>query len=195
MWGWIDGTLRPICRPSTVNQEPLYSSYKKLHASKYQDIMTSKGIMSSLASLVEGSVGDWMLWYLSGIEDFLCSLFLEIPASEHMYLYGDPVYYGRFGIIRAYCSKSSSSLSDSQQAFNVEMSRLRISVKHGFVLCLQLWSFNSYRCGLQYGKSPVAVFYLIFILLTNMYTCLRGNLISQRFQCSPPSLSVYLAPE
>ena len=34
IWGFLDGTFRPICRP-TEDQEFYYSGYKKLHGFKY----------------------------------------------------------------------------------------------------------------------------------------------------------------
>ena len=33
-WGFIDGTPRPICRP-TVDQENYYSGHKRFHCVKY----------------------------------------------------------------------------------------------------------------------------------------------------------------
>ena len=33
-FGFIDGTVRPICRP-TVNQRMLYNGHKKIHALKF----------------------------------------------------------------------------------------------------------------------------------------------------------------
>jgi hypothetical protein len=75
------------------------------------------------------------------------------------------------------------------------MSQLRISAEHGFGLILQLWKFNSFRYGLQQGISPVAAFYIVSVLLTNIYTCFRGNVVSERFSISPPPHSLYLALE
>jgi hypothetical protein len=73
------------------------------------------------------------------------------------------------------------------------MSQLPISVKHGFGLILQLWKFNSFRYGLQPGITPVAAFYIVSVLLTNIYTCFHRNVVSERFSISLPAFSMYLA--
>jgi hypothetical protein len=102
IWGWVDGTLRAICRPSTVHQRPYYSGYKKMHAFKCQGIMSPDGIMSSVVSLVEGSMGDWQLWKESGIEDHLRALFFSNDSTERLHVYRDPAYYGGLGVMGAY---------------------------------------------------------------------------------------------
>ena len=37
-WGFIDGTVRPICRPGE-NQRVVYHGHKRVHALKYQSII------------------------------------------------------------------------------------------------------------------------------------------------------------
>ena len=39
-WGFIDGTVRPICRPGE-NQRVVYHGHKSVHALKYQSIINS----------------------------------------------------------------------------------------------------------------------------------------------------------
>ena len=39
-WGFIDGTVRPICRPGE-NQRVAYHGHKRVHALKYQSIINS----------------------------------------------------------------------------------------------------------------------------------------------------------
>ncbi|KAG0123472.1 hypothetical protein HOY82DRAFT_495239, partial [Tuber indicum] len=42
-------------------------------------------------------------------------------------------------------------------------------------------------------SSPVAAYYLVSTLITNIHTCLRGrNIVSDKFKCSPPSLHEYV---
>jgi hypothetical protein len=48
IWGFIDGTMGAICRPME-NQKLYYTGYKRLHAVKYQAILTPDGLISSLA--------------------------------------------------------------------------------------------------------------------------------------------------
>lgn len=42
VWGFIDGTMRPFCRPGE-NQEEYYSGHKKNHGFQFQCIMTPDG--------------------------------------------------------------------------------------------------------------------------------------------------------
>jgi hypothetical protein len=57
IYGFIDGTIRPICRPSTVPQRPFYTGFKKVHGFKFQGISYPDGILT-LAEPYEASAGD-----------------------------------------------------------------------------------------------------------------------------------------
>ena len=39
-WGFIDGTVRPICRPGE-NQRVVYNGHKRVHALEYQSVINS----------------------------------------------------------------------------------------------------------------------------------------------------------
>jgi hypothetical protein len=192
VWGWIDGTIRPICRPSTVEQRPYWSGYKKTHGFKYQGILTSDGILSSLAGPEEGSVGDWKMWKECGLEERLRTLFHQIPEEQRLYIYGDPAYSGGFGIIGAYKASVNRALTDDEKHFNKRMSQLRIAVEHAFGITQQQWMYNGFKYGLRLGASPVAGYYLVSTLLTNCLTCLRGSQITDLFNLEPPTLEMYL---
>lgn len=69
-WGYIDGTLRKVCRPGQ-EQQVYYSGYKKCHCFKYQSIVTSDGLISSLIGPFEGPKGDWPVFIESGLEEKL----------------------------------------------------------------------------------------------------------------------------
>ncbi len=45
------------------------------------------------------------------------------------------------------------------------------------------------------GLSAVATFLITSDILPNIYTCLRGNVVSDLFLLSPPTLAVYLVME
>ena len=46
-WGLVDGTVRPICRP-LQNQRIVYNGHKRVHALKFQSIVTSNGLIANL---------------------------------------------------------------------------------------------------------------------------------------------------
>ena len=99
VWGFIDGTMRPFCRPGE-NQEEYYSGHKKNHGFQFQCIMTPDGLMSSLHGPYKGPTADWNMWNDSGLEEQLKATLL--PEGIHIpryYLYGDLAYWPAFGIM------------------------------------------------------------------------------------------------
>ena len=46
-WGFVDGTVRPICRP-LQNQRIVYNGHKRVHALKFQSIVTPNGLIANL---------------------------------------------------------------------------------------------------------------------------------------------------
>ena len=193
IWGFIDGTLRIMCR-LTENQKFWYSGYKKRHAFKFQAIMTPDGLVSHLGGPYEGKLGDWAAWYASGLEVLLRNLDEGVPQDQRAYLYGDPAYSSAYGITGAYKAPANAPLNVVLQAMNAHMSSLRISVEHGFGKTSALWQFNTHDRNLKMGLSPVAGYYMVSILITNIHTCLYGSQTSEKFQCNPLPLHVYLQP-
>ena len=52
-WGFVDGTVRPVCRPGH-NQRVLYNGHKKVHAIKFQSVVAPNGLIANLYGPVEG---------------------------------------------------------------------------------------------------------------------------------------------
>ena len=46
-WGFIDGTVRAICRPEK-NQRTVYNGHKRFHALKYQSVVAANGLIANL---------------------------------------------------------------------------------------------------------------------------------------------------
>lgn len=194
VWGWIDGTIIKIARPSE-DQRASYSGYKKAHGFKFQAIMTPDGLISSLFGPVVAKQGDWRLWHQSNIEELILRLFRQNRVSEEQYLfiYGDPAYTGSRVCIGAYRAPPQGRLTAQQALFNAEMSSDRISVEHGFGNVQNLWMRNAFSHSLRSISSPVDSYYATSVLLANIRTCMTGNLVTQRFELIPPSLEEYFA--
>jgi hypothetical protein len=193
IWGFVDGTIRPICRPSTIDQRFWYTGYKKLHGIKFQAISTPDGLISSLDGAYLASLGDWALWHDSEVEYRLRSLFEGITDHEIPLIYGDPAYTRAYGVIGAYTRKPHCQLTDDQNSFNYRMSTARITIEQLFGHNLRLWGQNSFKNAQHIGNSLVAPPYIVGVLLTNIQACLRGgNQVSAYFDCLPPSLEEYL---
>ena len=52
-WGFVDGTVRPICRPNQ-DQRAVYNGHKRVHAIKFQSVVTPNGLIANLFGPVEG---------------------------------------------------------------------------------------------------------------------------------------------
>ena len=55
-FGFIDGTVRPICRPGE-NQQIVYNGHKRIHALKFLSVALPNGIIGNLF----GPVGKWIV--------------------------------------------------------------------------------------------------------------------------------------
>jgi hypothetical protein len=128
IWGFIDGTIRPMCRPGIIEQRFWYTGYKKLFGFKFQGISTPDGLITSLAGPTTAKDGDWALWHESDIETVLRNLFVGVEDGTESVLYGDPAYVGSYGVIGAYVRQPGRPLTDAQSAFNRELSSIRITI-------------------------------------------------------------------
>jgi DDE superfamily endonuclease len=132
VWGFVDGTIRPICRPSSLPQRPLYSGYARCHCFKFQSITTPDGLTTSCNGPHLGSIGDWRMWHDSGIEQKLQALFSELDIDDMLYIYRDPAYGSAYGVIGSYRrtgGRPAKPLSPKQLASNKAMAKVRISVE------------------------------------------------------------------
>ena len=54
MLGFINGTLRAICKPKLL-QEKVYSGHKGFHGLKYQSVVTPYGMTANLSGPISGN--------------------------------------------------------------------------------------------------------------------------------------------
>ena len=52
-WGFVDGTARPVCRPSE-NQRVLYNGHKRVHSINFQAVALPNGLVGNLFGPIEG---------------------------------------------------------------------------------------------------------------------------------------------
>ena len=62
-FGFIDGTVRPICKPGT-NQRIVYNGHKKVHSLKFQSVVIPNGMIANLHGPV-GKRTDTVVTYFS----------------------------------------------------------------------------------------------------------------------------------
>jgi hypothetical protein len=186
IWGFIDGTFRSICRPKR-HQEALYSGYKKQHGFKYQGIVTPDGMILSLLGPYSGRWNDISIYRISGTKSRIKHL---LEGHENLFLFGDSPYEACYRVIAPY--KRTQVLSREEITFNRVLSSDRISIEQAFGLITLLWRANSLNINLKALLQPIAVWYEVSVLLTNIYSCLRGNVVSTRYGIKPPLLEEYL---
>ena len=189
-WGFIDGTLNATCRP-VLDQEQFYSGHKRKHGYKFQSIVTPDGLVSSLMGPFIGRRGDWKMVEISGLVEKLRAVNGGRRPAHALYLYGDPAYCTVYGIMGPYKNYLGRPQTSAQEKFNKAMSRLRIEVEHGFAIHQNLWTWNGFHLGLKI-RQGAAIGYAVSVLLSNIWTCMRGNQTSYRFACAPSTPEEYL---
>ncbi|CAB3993938.1 Hypothetical predicted protein [Paramuricea clavata] len=89
-WGFVDGTVRPICRPGE-NQRVMYNGHKRIHAIKFQSVVAPNGLIANLYGPVEGKRHDAGMLRMSGLLDQL-DQHCNTPLGDPLCIYGDPAY-------------------------------------------------------------------------------------------------------
>lgn len=137
----------------------------------------------------------------SGVENLMSQHFNEYCV------FGDQGYTTSGHLISPYCGmrikRSISSahrlfatgyvLTDGELAFNHGMLLPRVTVEWCFMLVTQRWQGLQRKQFLRVRNGLVSDMYKCCVLLTNLRTCLDGrNIVSDYFQCDPPTVSEYL---
>jgi hypothetical protein len=108
-------------------------------------------------------------------------------GHQTLFIYGDPAYHHAAGVLRPFTGRN---VTREQRAFNAAMATARIAVENGFGKVSTLWQTNQFSSKLQSLNSPVAAYYMVTVLLTNIHTCIRG--VMTPFGLRPPHLDEYL---
>jgi hypothetical protein len=192
VWGFIDGTVRPCCRP-VYFQEAIYNGKDRVHAIKFQTIVSVDGIICHCSGPWSGRRHDSYIYKHSALP----TVFDDLPVVTidgkvaPVAVYADPGYFLSTRILMPFPDGRDCPM---HQAFNVSMSRLRITVEWGYSRVTRLWKHLNYAENQKVFKSPIGAQYMVAVVLTNVLTCVDGgNEISDYFQCAPPTLEEYLA--
>ena len=187
--GFIDGTLRPIARP-TRNQKVMYSGHKRCHGLKFQSVVTPDGIICHWSGPYAGSRHDAGILGTSQLLQVLEQSFVHQERTFN--IYGDPAYPSSI-ILQA--PFRGAHITEVEQVFNRMMSRVRVAVEWSFGGLLQLFPFLDYRTNLKLHLQPLGVFFSVATILFNCHTCFEGSVASSHFGVEPPSLNEYLNKE
>ena len=183
---FIDGTLRPICRP-TEDQADNYSGHRKMHAIKFQGMMCPDGIFYHMAGPYPAPWHDARVLRNSGLMTHL-QRNLMINNVQH-FAYADGAYPLMSCLMAPF---KGDHLTERQQQFNNAMGDARRSVEHGFAHVIRQFAFLDYKKNLKKGLQRVHLYYQVGTILANCFTCLYGNQIADYFNMRPPELEEYL---
>lgn len=186
--GFIDGTVRPICRP-TYFQRVVYNGHKRVHALKFQSIVSPDGLILNLYGPVEGRRHDSaMLQQSDVLHQFEQGNWIDRNGSKFA-IYGDPAY----PIRECLAAPFRNPTNELEELFNRRMSAVRICVEWQFGKLLTEFAFLDFKKNLKIFLQPVAKLYIVAAILLNCRTCLYGCQTSEFFELDPPQLEEYLA--
>ena len=149
-WGFIDGTVRPLCKPDE-NQRILYNGHKRVHGIKFQSVVAPNGLITSPFGPVEGRRHDSGMLVDSGLLQEL-SYYWFAPDRTPLRVYGDPAYPLRFHLQGPF---KGAHLTPAEQQFNKAMSQVRVSVEWLFGDIVNYFAFLDFKKNLIIGSSPV----------------------------------------
>lgn len=184
--GFIDGTTIQVCRPEK-NQQQCYNAWKRFHCLKFQSVTTPDGLLRDFYGPIEGIRHDSMMLNMSNFLERLISI--REHSGVNYFIYGDPAYPETTLIQRA----AKGQLTEAQKAVNLAMSSVRIGVEWGFGILKQKWAFIDFSKNQKIFVNAPGTIVLATAILTNAYTCLHGNQISNKFHCEPPTLQQYFS--
>ena len=185
-WGFVDGTVRPICRPGQ-NQKCLYNGHKKVHAIKFQSIAAPSGLVANLFGLVEGKRHDSGMSARSGVLNQLQRFSVDTNGNP-LCIYGDPAYPLRLHLQGPF---RGAGLTPIQSAWNESMSEVRVSVEWIFGDIINYFKFLDFKKNLKISLSAVGKMYVTCALLHNARVCCYGSTTSDYFDVSAPEIRDY----
>ena len=106
---------------TTEYQKVVYNGHKRVHALKFQSVVTPNGLIANLFGPVEGRRHNSGMLAMSGILPQLEQMSFS-PTGEAMCIYEDPAYPHIIHLQRPFARRQ-------ELAFNQSMSKVRVSVE------------------------------------------------------------------
>ena len=185
-WNFVDGTVRACCRPGR-NQRVLYNGHKKVHAIKFQSVVTPDGMIANMFGPVEGRRHDSAMLAMSNLLPQLQQNSIDTNGNL-MCIYGDPAYPVRAQLLSPF---PLAHITPAESAWNQSMSSVRVAVEWVFGDIINYFKFIDFRNNLKIGLSPIGKMYLVCALLKNARTTLYGNLTGMTFDVDSPVITDY----
>lgn len=187
-WGFIDGTVRPVCRPQE-NQRIVYNGHKRVHGIKFQSVVAPNGLIAMLDGPYEGKKHDSGMLADSGLLTKLNNHSFS-PAGDPLCIYGDPAYPLRVHLQGPF-RNTAAGLTPDQEAYNKAMSQMRTSVEWVFGDIVNYFAFLDFKKNLKIGLSSVGKMYITCSLIRNAHTCMYKSSTTNFFGLEPPTVEDY----
>ena len=177
VWGFIDGTIRGIARP-TRHQRTCFNGWKRKHCIKYHAIVTPDGLISHLFGPIDGRRNDAFLWQESGLQNIL-QQHARSPNGSILQIYGNPAYSINSFLLSPY---QGAHITQEQRQWNHAMARLRIVAEWAFKEMVSMFGFLDYAKNQKLLLQPVGMQFRVAAILHNAHVCLHQPQITQYFQ-------------
>jgi len=147
IWGFIDGTLRKICRLGRY-QEECYTWFRKCHAIKFQSI-----VAPMMGPYVGRGHDAKMLTDHSGLVEQLDQLMPPDGSNGTVFaLFGNMAYPACPHLLKGFVNPKQGS---TQAEFNSRMSSSRIAVEWGFAHLTQQWTYVNFQASMKIYKELI----------------------------------------
>ena len=192
IWAFLDGTHKDIAIPEQ-HQRATYSGKSRTHQLKYQLLIAPDGLFVSTRGPYVGSKHDVAMLQESRLQVALQPLVVHphptaTDGSNLIYMiYADAAYQGQSLVMAPFRDPNTRV----QRVYNDVLSSLRVSVENGFAKVSQLFPYMNLKRSQRTGLQPVALYFFISVLFTNIHTCLHHSNVP--FNIDPPSLERYLS--
>lgn len=191
VFGFIDSTVREICRPME-GQVSFYDGRKKFHGAKFQGVSVPSGLIVSLYGPYEGRRHDIGMLRDSGLIEWLHTNCKHSDGSLYR-VYGDPIH-PKSDVV--FSTHRQNRLSEEELQFNKTMSSSRASVEWLFGAVTRNFAKDHSWPTTSKVDENVADEYKVSVLLANCLACATGkSAVADHFGCSLPPLRLYLRGE
>ena len=136
---------------------------------------------------IEGRRHDAFMLGVSGLADKLERL--QTPTGEPYVIYGDPAYGLTRNILAPF---RGARLTNDEQLFNTQMSKVRTCVEWGFGKICQNFAFLDFKKNLSFASASWKILFSCFYLGELPYMSVWSQ-TSTYFNLEPPSLERYLS--
>ena len=150
--GFIDWTLRRICRPGGPPEVQVFDGHHRDHGLAYQSLVFPNGMIGDLYGPAFGRRHGACLLEKSKLNDRLPRVQENNPIQYKVY--GDAAYPTTSHADRGF---RGANLTAAQRAYNRALSRVRVCVGWMFGKIVSEHSFVDFKQNIKILKQPVAI--------------------------------------